>query len=285
MAVFTYIAFVDRMITRYEGGYGWNKRDPGGPTKYGITCWDLAEHMGQKMDSMARWAPIVEAMTRETAEAIYKTKYALALRYDDLPAGVDACMMDYGVNSGVSRPIHSARAILKLAPGGMDQALLDAIKKSDPVVFINAMCAERLQFMHAIKNGAAWAEFGGGWGARVADLKSYCGHLAVGGSPAGAPVAVDLTHTIQPKATHEGNTASGATAAGAVAAGVAVHTAGFEWYYVVAGVVVAIAAGVAYEAISASKASSANAAVVLPPGVALPTVPAPPPAPTVAQIG
>jgi lysozyme family protein len=276
MSVITYTAFVDRMISKYEGGYGWNKKDPGGPTKYGITCFDLAEHMGQKMDSMSRWAPIVEAMSRETAEQIYKTKYAAALRYDDLPAGVDACMMDYGVNSGDSRPIHVARAIMKLAPGGMDQPLLDAIKKADPVVFINAMCAERLQFMHAIRGGAAWSEFGNGWGARVADLKAYCDHLAQGGTPAAGPVAPDLTHVVQPKAKHVGDTATGKTAGGAVATGTAAHEAGFEWYYVAGIVVLTVVVGVAYEAYSANKASTANSTVVLPATVALPTIPAVP---------
>jgi lysozyme family protein len=277
MSVITYTAFVDRMISKYEGGYGWSKKDPGGPTKFGITCYDLAQHMGQKMDSMSRWAPIVEDMTRETAELIYKTKYATALRYDDLPAGVDACMMDYGVNSGDSRPIHVARAILKIPGGGvMDQALLDAIKKCDPSIFVTAMCVERLQFMHAIRGGAMWAEFGGGWGARVADLKAYCLHLAQGGTPAAAPIGADISHTVQPKAVHVAKTATTPTAGGAIGAGTAAHAAGFPWY-VVAGVVVAtIAAGVIYEAISAKTTATANTTVVLPPTVVLPTIPAVP---------
>ena len=277
MSVITYTAFVDRMISKYEGGYGWNKKDPGGPTKYGITCFDLAEHMGQKMDSMSRWAPIVEAMSRETAEQIYKTKYAAALRYDDLPAGVDACMMDYGVNSGDSRPVHSARAIVNVSGGGlMDQALLDAIKKCDPQVFVKAMCAERLHFMHGIRGGSAWEEFGNGWGARVADLQTYCLHLAQGGTAAAAPAAPDLTHVVQPKAEHVGDTAPKRTAGGAVATGTAAHEAGFEWYYVAGVVVLTVVAGVAYEAYSANKASTANSTVVLPQTVVLPTIPAVP---------
>ena len=274
MSVITYTPFVDRLISKYEGGYGWNKKDPGGPTKYGITCYDLAEHMGHKMDSMARWAPVVQAMSRETAEQIYKTKYANAIRYDDLPAGPDACMLDYGVNSGDSRPVHVARAIMKLAPGGMDQLLLDAIKKADPVVFINAMCAERLHFMHAIRGGTAWAEFGNGWGVRVADLRTYCDHLAQGGAPAAAPVAPDLTHVAMPKATHVGTTAAKTTAGGAVTTGTSAQVAGFPWY-VVGGVVVAtIIAGVVYEAVSANRAINANLAVVLPPNIILPAIPA-----------
>ncbi len=275
MSVITYKNFVDRMISKYEGGYGWNRADPGGPTKYGITCFDLAEHMGQHMDSMPRWAPIVQAMTLATAEEIYKTKYAAALRYDDLPAGPDACMMDYGVNSGTGRAVLSARAILSVKGGSlMDQALLDAIKKSDPATLVRAMCAERLHFMHAIRGGSAWAEFGGGWGSRVADLQAYCLHLAAGGTPAAAPVAKDITHTVQPKAIHVGKTATKTTAGGAVGTGTTAVAAGVEWYYVVGVVVATVIAGVVYEAISANKAANENLKVVLPPNIILPTVPA-----------
>jgi lysozyme family protein len=248
--------------------------DPGGPTKYGITCYDLAAHMGQKMDSMTRWAPIVQAMTRATAEAIYKTKYAAAIRYDDLPAGVDCTMMDYGVNSGTSRAVRSARAILKMPGSGvMDQALLDAIKKCDPSVFITAMCAERLHFMKQIRT---WSTFGGGWTARVNDLKAYALHLAKGGTPAAAPAATDLSHTVQPKAIHVGKTAPGKTTGGAVATGSAAAAAGFDWYYVVAAVVACIIVGVGYEAYSANKAGNANLAVAFPPGTVLPTIPVAP---------
>lgn len=270
MSQITYAAFTDRMISKYEGGYGWNKKDPGGPTKYGITCFDLAEHTGQKMDSMARWAPIVQAMSLATAEQIYKAKYAAAIRYDDLPAGPDACMEDYAVNSGVSRAIRSARAILKLSGSGMDQALLDAIKKTDPKTFVHAMCAERLHFMHAIRGGEAWKTFGGGWGARVADLQAYCDHLVLGGA---APVAPELAHFITPKAINTPNTAGAPTAGGIVGGAAATYAAGGNWY-VVGGIVVGVlVAGVIYEIWQQHKSDKANNAVVLPP-VPLPVIPA-----------
>jgi lysozyme family protein len=275
MSAITYAAFADRMIHKYEGGYGWNHRDPGGPTNFGITCFDLAEFMGQKMDSMSRWAPIVKAMPLSTAEAIYKKKYATALRYDDLPAGVDACMLDYGVNSGTSRAILSACAILKLPTTRvMTQPLLDAIKKVDPVAFVDAMCAERLHFMHAIKGGAMWATFGGGWGARVADLKAYCTHLAQGGAATAGPAFIDLSNTIQPKATHVGTTAAKTTGGLVIATATAAQVAGFPWYYALGAAVLTVVAGVVYEAISSGRAGSANSTVVIPPSVTLPTIPA-----------
>src|ERR1700744_1013454 len=97
-----YDAFIDRVIKRYEGGYGWNKRDPGGPTKYGITFYDLAEfsHVRVTAADAGAWAAKVEAMPLSTAETIYKSKYATAVRFDDLPSGSDCVMLDYQINSG-----------------------------------------------------------------------------------------------------------------------------------------------------------------------------------------
>ncbi len=271
MALNTYKPFVDRMIGRYEGGYGWDKSDPGGPTKYGITCFDLAEHMGQKMTSMATWAPIVRAMTLETAEQIYATKYAASIRYNDLPAGPDVVMMDYGVNSGIGRPIRVARAILGV-PGGakMDQALLDAIKKANPTKFVNDMLAERLHFMHAIRGGSAWATFGGGWGSRVADLKAYALHLIAAPGTVAEPVAPDLTKVTMPKAQHGDPAIVKKTVTKTVASATASTTSHFagvpvELIAVIAGFIVV--GGFAYVMYQKQKAANDNATVILPPVV------------------
>lgn len=242
-----YAPFADRMIHRYEGPYGWNRKDPGGPTKYGITCYDLAEHMGQTMDSMERWAPIVQAMTLETAEQIYATKYAVAIGFNELPAGCDVVIMDYAVNSGVNR----------------GKRIRDAFKAdlTDPKKFIDEVCAERLRFMHAIRGGSAWAEFGHGWQARVTDLQAYAEHLAAGGTHETSPTPPDLSQVVTPKATNVGKTATKTTAGGVVATGVTAHEAGLPWLgigLVCAGV---LAAGIAYEAISQAHANALNAKV------------------------
>jgi len=266
----TYKAFVDRMIGKYEGGYGWDRADPGGPTKYGITCFDLAEHRGQKMTSMATWAPIVKAMTLDEAEQIYKTKYAAAIRYDDLPAGIDVEMMDYGVNSGILRPIRVARAILGVpGPARMDQPLLDALKKTDVKTFINKMSAERLSFMHAIRGGAAWATFGGGWGARVADLKAYAMHLAAEPGAVPAPIPPDLSNVSTPKAQHGDpnivNKTVKGTAGTAVATGAGSHFSGLPLGLIAVLSGFVLVGGVAYVIYHKQKAANDNAKVVLPP--------------------
>lgn len=237
-----YDPFVDRLIQKYEGPYGWNKKDPGGPTKYGITCFDLADHMGQKMDSMARWAPIVQAMSLATAEEIYKMKYATAIGFDTLPAGVDVVVLDYAVNSGIGR----GKLMLSEFPTAI---------KTNPVLAINAICDERLRFLHGLKT---WPEFGNGWNARVVDLRTYALHLAAGSTHETAPVAPDLSMVVMPKGVHVGATATTPTAGGVIAAGIAAHQGGLPIWGIALACTGVLAAGVAYEAISAANANAAN---------------------------
>ncbi len=166
-----YEPFVERMISRYEGGYGWDRADAGGPTKYGITCYDLAEHRHQVMDSMARWAPIVRAMPMSEADEIYAVKYATKCGFDDLVSGADCVVFDFGVNSGPSRAVAFAQHIVKVtADGRMGPITKQAINNFPAAEFINQLCDARLSFLRRLKN---WGTFGRGWASRVADLRRY----------------------------------------------------------------------------------------------------------------
>ncbi len=175
-----YKAFVDRMIQRYEGGYGWDRADPGGPTNHGITCYDLAEHRHKKMTSMSAWAPIVKAMSLLEAEDIYATKYATACRFNDLNSGSDCAVFDFGVNSGPSRAIRYAQIVVGTPRDGiLGPITLAAINKMDPNTFVDDICDMRLHFMRQL---STWRSFGRGWAARVGDLRAYC-HQLTGAVP------------------------------------------------------------------------------------------------------
>ena len=258
-----YTAFIDRLIHDYEGGYGWNKKDTGGPTKYGITCYDLAEFRHEKMTSMAAWAPIVRAMTLDEAEQIYRLKYALPLYFDDLPSGVDVVGLDYGVNSGVARPVLVWRRLLN-TPGGnkMDAALVKAVGKVDPWWLIDETCAERLKFMRSIRNGEAWKEFGRGWQKRVEDLRSYSKQLAAGGTrkPTAVPPPPNVIPGL-PKATHAAKSASAPAVGGVVAVGTAGYAAGAPWWGIAAACGAVVAAGVVHELLHERAAAAANKVV------------------------
>jgi lysozyme family protein len=161
-----------------EGKYCWDAGDPGGPTNFGITCYDLAAHRGLKMDSMAKWAPIVKAMTVDEALDIYATKYAVKCRFNDLASGVDYTVLDYGINSGVARPPLVLSKLLGLPASTVmtDQIVLKT-RQVDPKQLIASVNAERLHFMHQIRGGDAWTRFGKGWGDRVNHVITVSDHL------------------------------------------------------------------------------------------------------------
>lgn len=147
-----------------EGGYTNDAADPGGPTNWGITIWDARKYW--KPDATAA---DVRAMTKDVAAAIYEKHYAAPLNYNDLPAGVDYAMLDYGINSGISRAIKVAQGIVHVTPDGlMGPNTLAAIQKTDPTYLVNAIYSERLAFL---KNLRTWSTFGRGWSNRVATGK------------------------------------------------------------------------------------------------------------------
>jgi lysozyme family protein len=168
---------IERIINDYEGGYGWDKGDPGGPTKFGITCYDLAEHRHERMTSMAAWAPIVRAMSLKEADDIYQTKYAQQCDYAGLGAGCDAVVLDFGINSGSSRSIKFSQEIVRVpVDGQLGPQTQDAINAYGSIKFINALCDARMNFLRRL---GTFSTFGRGWTARVRDLRSYATHLAV----------------------------------------------------------------------------------------------------------
>jgi lysozyme family protein len=164
MATWTYDEALKRLLV-HEGGYTNHPSDPGGPTNFGITIHDYRKYV--KPDAAAA---DVRAMRVEEAKAIYKTHYWNAQRCDELPAGVDYAVFDYGVNSGIGRSKKVLQRVVGVADDGiLDQATLAAAAARDARVVVIAVCEERLAFLRRLKN---WPVFGKGWGRRVAEVKA-----------------------------------------------------------------------------------------------------------------
>src|ERR1044071_2425414 len=87
-----------RRVLASEGGYVNHPSDPGGPTNFGITIADYRKYA--KRDATAA---DVKAMRLDEARAIYRAHYWDALGCDELPAGLDYAVFDYGINSGIGR--------------------------------------------------------------------------------------------------------------------------------------------------------------------------------------
>ena len=151
-------------VLAHEGGYTNHPDDPGGPTNWGITIHDARAYWKRDAD-----ADDVRAMPKEVAKRIYKSKYWDAMRCDELPSGVDYAVMDFGVNSGVSRALKFIEAVAGVpADGKPDDVLVRTIANMPARPIITELCNKRLVFLKSLKT---WPVFGNGWGRRVAEVK------------------------------------------------------------------------------------------------------------------
>lgn len=177
MAQSTYADALARLLA-HEGGYTNDAADPGGPTNFGITITDYRNYVKPNAT-----AADVRTMKLDEAKAIYRSKYWDAQRCDELPAGVDYAVFDYGVNSGIGRSGKVLRRCLKLADttGAVNDAVIAAAAAADAKVLIVTICDERLRFLQSLKT---WGTFGKGWGARVAEVKTCALQLASGAAAA-----------------------------------------------------------------------------------------------------
>jgi lysozyme family protein len=154
------------LLLAHEGGYTNHPSDPGGPTKFGITIFDYRKYI-----KPGATAADVRAMTIEEAKRIYRTRYWDAQRCDELPAGVDYAVFDYGVNSGIGRSGKVLRRLVNLPdrPSTVSDDVIDAARAFDRAALVNGICDERLRFLQSLRT---WSVFGAGWRRRVREVKS-----------------------------------------------------------------------------------------------------------------
>jgi lysozyme family protein len=133
-------------VFKDEGGYSNDVGDAGGPTNFGITIHDARTYY--KADATA---DDVRNMPKSVAEEIYVKHYALPLHYNDLPAGVDYAVLDYGINSGISRAAKVLQTIVGVpADGVIGPITLAAVDKMVPADVINAIYNERVAFLQRL---------------------------------------------------------------------------------------------------------------------------------------
>lgn len=159
-------------VLKHEGGYVDHPRDPGGATNRGITFATLKAWRGKPITTTD-----VRDLTEAEAVLIYRANYWSRLKCDDLPAGVDYAVMDFAVNSGVSRAAIYLQEIVGVAPDGKIGPLtLQAVAKWDSVALIEALCAKRMGFL---KRLSTWPTFGKGWSARVTGVLRLAKDMAI----------------------------------------------------------------------------------------------------------
>jgi len=155
-----------KKMLAHEGGFVNHPQDPGGMTNLGVTKRVWEEWVGHEVDEKQ-----MRALTPETVTPLYKRKFWDAIRADELVDGVDYCVFDVAVNSGVGRAVKFLQSCVGTAPdGGFGPATLAAVKEAekDPARLIELYCAKRLEFLQSLKT---FDTFGKGWSRRVAEVK------------------------------------------------------------------------------------------------------------------
>jgi lysozyme family protein len=179
MAASSYDEALKRLLV-HEGGYSNHPSDPGGPTNWGITIFDARAYW--KKDATAA---DVRNMPVAVAKDIYRSKYWGAMRCDELAAGVDYAVFDYGVNSGLGRTGKVLRRELGLPDhtSTITDEVIAATAKHESRHLVEAICDERLAFLQGLRT---WPVFGNGWGRRVREVRAAA--LAMADTKATAPV-------------------------------------------------------------------------------------------------
>ncbi|MBY3038961.1 glycoside hydrolase family 108 protein [Rhizobium laguerreae] len=207
----------------YEGGLSMDRADPGNWTGGAVGKGTLK---GTKYGVSAAAFPNLDIrnLTLKDVEPIYKAKYWDKVGGDELPAGFDLAVWDYGVNSGPARALRDAQAVTgapvdgKLGPTTIAKAAKAGVRE------IQALCRRRLGYMQSLK---IWKTYKKGWSARVANVEAKAVAMFLAGSGSSAAetrkVLLNESQTAGDKATK--NTTQALTTG---TGGSAIASAGFS---------------------------------------------------------
>jgi lysozyme family protein len=152
-------------VLRLEGGYADDPRDPGGPTRFGVTRAVLSESLGREAS-----AQDVAALTEGEAAGIYRTHYWGPIGCAELPVGLDLVAFDTAVNMGPGTSVRLLQAALGVAADGVVGPLtLEAAANRPADDTIHAMSALRRRRYRAL---AGFSAFGHGWLRRADDVET-----------------------------------------------------------------------------------------------------------------
>jgi lysozyme family protein len=122
-----------------EGGYVENSSDHGGSTNWGCTKATWEQYVGHTVTK-----DDIKNLTKEDVKPLYKKRYWDAIHGDSFPSGLDYCIFDASINSGVVRASKWIQEIIGVpADGAIGFNTMCAINQINPVTLINEFCDKR----------------------------------------------------------------------------------------------------------------------------------------------
>lgn len=162
-------------LLKHEGGYVNHPSDPGGRTNLGVTQKVYEQWVGYPVSEK-----IMRGLTPDHVRALYKVKYWDRVKGDELPAGLDLCVFDFGVNAGPSRAKRYLQMLVGAKPDGIIgpntmQALKDKASAVGAKELIRGYSDLRHQYYRKLRH---FKTFGRGWTRRVNEVEETALHMA-----------------------------------------------------------------------------------------------------------
>jgi len=144
------------LLLKHEGGYVNHPDDPGGRTNHGITQRVYEKFLGEDVTEEE-----MKDMPLEDVFSIYKDDYWDRIRGDELPSGVDLCIFDWAVNSGVSQASKALQRVLGVLDDGIiGSRTVAAVCERDSAQVVEAVSQKREDFYRSLRT---FDTFGRGW--------------------------------------------------------------------------------------------------------------------------
>lgn len=151
-------------VLNHEGGFVNDPLDPGGMTNFGITKKSYESYLGRKVTESE-----MRDISYDEIKLFYKKMYWDKASCDEINKGIDYCVFDSAVNSGVLRAVKWLQQSLHLADDGIiGNKTLCALKYCTEKEVINEICNLRMIYLRSLKK---WGRFGNGWQKRVNDVR------------------------------------------------------------------------------------------------------------------
>lgn len=152
-------------LLKHEGGFVNHPSDPGGATNLGVTqaVWEDWIDRSVSEENM-------KALTPAKVAPLYREMYWDRIKADKLPSGVDYCVFDAAVNSGVSRAAKWLQTTVgAVADGAIGEQTLKQVLLTNPLMIIDKYSSNRLAFL---QRRETWPTFGKGWERRVEEVRA-----------------------------------------------------------------------------------------------------------------
>lgn len=164
-----------QLLLKSEAGYANNPHDKGGPTNKGIT---QSTYDAYRL-SIGRATQSVKHISEQEVASIYRRDYAMPIKFDDLPAGVDYAVFDFAVNSGVSKAAKTLQEVVGVEPDGIvgSKTLAACLRHDQPSKIIDELCDARKAFVKGLDD---YQYFGKGWKNRIRDVRRIALKMANG---------------------------------------------------------------------------------------------------------